>query len=376
MKFSRFFASALSLMLVSGGSTFLPITSASATTDTILLGDVSDGDGVTAMDALWVQRYLRGEVTATPRQLTAMDVNEDGVIDNTDARTILYKVAMGGFSSVTKELYTVPDNSTMTYYNHNCSSTDTSQFTQYTLQASTSYPVSTRDTNSSKAPINLGDDETDNENIECVELVMVDSNNVEWHGSGIVVDDNVIATAAHCLYSGNAFMKSVTINFYNENCTKLEYSTTAKNIHIPANYASSGSSNYDYGLIYVDDDVSDYVANVGIMTDYFMGTSQILTSSGFTVHSPSSDYKRYYSSGAVNQFNSNYRFESCGYCYGGKSGGMTYFESTATPTSTYTINSKSCVGICTHRVIANNYTRGIRLTTTVLRFFYQNSNLN
>jgi len=205
---------------------------------------------------------------------------------------------------------------------------------------------------------------------------MVDSNNNTWHGSGIVVDDHVIATAAHCLYQNNNFMKSVTINFYNEDCTQLEYSTTAKNIHIPANYASSGSSNYDYGLIYVDDDVSDYVANVGVMTDYFMGTSQILTSSGFTLHSPLNYYTRYYSAGSVNQFNSNYRFESCGYAYGGKSGGMTYFESTATPTSTHTVNSKSCVGICTHRVNATGYTRGIRLTTTVLRFLYQNSYLN
>lgn len=61
---------------------------------------------------------------------------------------------------------------------------------------------------------------------------------------------------------------------------------------------------------------------------------------------------------------------------GGKSGGMTYFESTSHPTSTHTISTKSCVGICTHRVTATGYTRGIRLTTTVLRFLYQNSYLN
>lgn len=377
MKLSRFLSAIISMTLVSVSTNFLPPQNVSATTETILLGDVSDGDGVTAKDALWIQRYLRGEVTATPRQLTAMDINEDGVIDNTDVQTLLFKIGNGGgFSYVSKELYTVPNNATMTYYKHNCSSTDTSQYTQYTIQAATNYPVSTTNASTINSPINLGDDELDNENIECVELVMVDSNNNTYIGSGIVVDNNVIATAAHCLFSGNKFMKSVTINFYNEDCTELEFSTTAKNIHIPANYASSGSSNYDYGLIYVDDNLSGYIANVGIMTNQFMSSSQILTSSGFTLHDPFPDFTRYYSSGEVVQLNSNYRFESEGYAYGGKSGGMTYFESTSHPTSTHTISTKSCVGICTHRVTATGYTRGIRLTTIVLRFLYQNSYLN
>ena len=245
MKLSRFLSAIISMTLVSVSTNFLPPQNVSATTETILLGDVSDGDGVTAKDALWIQRYLRGEVTATPRQLTAMDINEDGVIDNTDVQTLLFKIGNGGgFSYVSKELYTVPNNATMTYYKHNCSSTDTSQYTQYTIQAATNYPVSTTNASTINSPINLGDDELDNENIECVELVMVDSNNNTYIGSGIVVDNNVIATAAHCLFSGNKFMKSVTINFYNEDCTELEFSTTAKNIHIPANYASSGKASH------------------------------------------------------------------------------------------------------------------------------------
>ena len=41
-----------------------------------------------------------------------------------------------------------------------------------------------------------------------------------------------------------------------------------------------------------------------------------------------------------------------------------------------TVNTKSTVGIGTHRLTTNNHTRGIRLTTTVLRFLFQNSYLN
>ena len=371
MKFSRFLASALSLMLVSGGADFLPISSASATTETILLGDVSDGDGVTAMDALWVQRYLRGEVTATPRQLTAMDINEDGVIDNTDANAILYKIAKGSFSYVTKELYTVPDNSSVTYYKHNCSSASSTQYTQYTIQSTSNYPTSTSSFSASNSLGLRSTDSPDYENIECVKVTFSGG-----QGSGFVVDDHLIMTAAHCVYGNNNFFSNVAVTLYDENMTPSA-PISASYVHVPKNYVLNGDVNYDYALIYVTEDLSDYVVNVGVMTDYFMTSGQNLTTSGFTLYNNAT--QRYYSTGSVTTMASYpseipYRFHSNGKCKSGKSGGMVYFESTASPSSSYTINYKSVVGNATHT--SGNDTFGCRITTSLLRFIYQNNYLN
>lgn len=368
MKFLRFLAIVLSLTLISGGATFLPASSASATTDTILLGDVTDGDGVTAIDALLVQRYLRGEVTATPRQLTAMDVNEDGVIDNTDVSTIMYQIVMGNFSYVTKELYTVPDNSSVTYYKHNCSSTNSTQYTQYTIQSTSNYPASTNDLSSSNLSELRSVDYPDYQNIECVKVTCS-----SVQGSGFVVDNHLIMTAAHCVYGNSSFFSNVAVTFYDEN---MNPSTpiSARYIHVPENFALTGNVNYDYALIYVDEDLSDYVVNIGVMTDYFMTTGQNLTTSGFTMYNIMQRCTGSITTMASYPLEISYRFHSNGKCKSGKSGGMVYFESTSSPSSTYTINYKSVVGNATHT--SGEDTFGCRITTSLLRFIYQNSYLN
>lgn len=379
MKTKKIFTVIVALIIGSCSTLCNPTSEASATFATVRLGDVNGDNGISGDDALWIQRYLSGSVTASQLQLTAMDVNEDKVIDKTDIYDILYRIAAGGSTTtVYKELYTVPDNSQRTYYKHDCSSNNTSQYTQYSISSVSSTPTLFNQNDPLRSPINIGDDEIDNENIECVELIITDKNNNISHGSGIVVDDNVIATAAHCLYSSGNFMKSITVNIYDEDCSVLLDSFSADTIHIPSNYASTYDSNYDYGLIYIDDDLSEYKTDVGVMTDSFMSTGQILITSGFTYYNSNIGYARYYSAGAVELMNpfSNYRFQSAGITKGGKSGGMVYFESSSNPLPNTTVNTKSTVGIGTHRLTTNNHTRGIRLTTTVLRFLFQNSYLN
>ena len=375
MKTKRLFTGIVAFVIGSCSMICNPMLNASATYASVLLGDINGDNSVTGTDALWIQRYLAGEVTATQLQLTAMDINEDKVIDKTDIYDILYKISLGGnFPTVYKELYTTLDNSQITYYKHDCSSTNPSQYTQYSISSVSSTPTLFNHNDQLRSPINIGDDELDNENIECVELIMTDINDDVWHGSGIVVDDNVIATAAHCLYASGYFMKSVTVNIYDEDCSVLLDTFSADTLHVPSNYTSTYNLNYDYGLIYIDDDLSEYKTDVGVMMDSFMSTGQTLITSGFTYYNSTIGYARYYSAGAVELMNpfSNYRFQSAGISKGGKSGGMVYFESSSNPVSNITVNTKSNVGICTHKVTANNHTRGIRLTTTVLRFLFQN----
>lgn len=195
----------------------------------------------------------------------------------------------------------------------------------------------------------------------------------------------MIATAAHCLYSRSKgqFMKNVTVNIYNKECSEVRLTTTAKTIHFPENYISMDTKyndtyvNYDYGLIYVEDDLSNLAANVGVMTDNFMSTNDILTTTGFITYG---NYSRYFSSGAIQPMadylyrETPYRFHSLGRAQAGKSGGMVYYKSHYMNTNGSMEIFKSVTGIVSGSSGEDTY--GIRITPTLLRFYKDNNYLS
>ena len=63
-------------------------------------------------------------------------------------------------------------------------------------------------------------------------------------------------------------------------------------------YLSEEEPNYDYALIYVEDDLSEYgIWNMGVLSDSFMNSSANLTTSGFAKLGGVS--ARYYDKGMV-----------------------------------------------------------------------------
>ncbi|WP_413409360.1 fibronectin type III domain-containing protein [Paenibacillus amylolyticus] len=54
-----------------------------------LKGDVDGNGAVTANDALMVTKYLKGKITFTPEQIILADMNNDGIIDESDVKNIL-----------------------------------------------------------------------------------------------------------------------------------------------------------------------------------------------------------------------------------------------------------------------------------------------
>lgn len=76
----------------------------------VLIGDVDGDGGISTNDALAIQQYLGGVVSPTQRQFTAMDVNMDFVVDNSDCNTILYWFATGDVKQkTTNTLYDLPE---------------------------------------------------------------------------------------------------------------------------------------------------------------------------------------------------------------------------------------------------------------------------
>jgi len=352
------------------GFSALP-SNAAVNENNVQLGDVYNDDGVTALDAAYIGYYLNGTYEATERQVTAMDVNQDGLIDSRDATTLLSMLASGTTFQTVEYVYDKPHDNVIAYRRHTCSSTSSSSYDPYTLQRNALASVS-----ESTSEIR-GTDTPDNENINCVELIITDYNDTVYHGSGFIVGKNVVATAAHCLYSGG-FMKSVQVNVYNANCTSVIATANAVNIHIPENYIVSDNSvnvNYDYGLIYLGNNInwSNYAVDFAVMTDKFMDNEDndnYLTTSGFTYYNSTYGWRRYYSSGLVTtmSFTSEkpYRFHSEGRLKGGKSGGMVYYE--------YGNSNKLVTGIGTHTGGTDTY--GMRITPTLLRFYLQNNHLS
>lgn len=64
----------------------------------IIKGD-ANGDGlITPADALMITQYLTGKITLTPEQFNALDMNNDGVLNNTDVQKIM-AIYLGGAKS-------------------------------------------------------------------------------------------------------------------------------------------------------------------------------------------------------------------------------------------------------------------------------------
>ncbi len=102
-----------------------------------------------------------------------------------------------------------------------------------------------------------------------------------WRGTGFIVGDHVIATAAHCVYDiGNAdwastdnFVPNLKVQMYDSEGHPTTTKYSVNEVHIPADYYATGNTNsnmpeLDYALLVVSEDLSGYPHfNLGIAYD-------------------------------------------------------------------------------------------------------------
>ncbi len=122
-------------------------------------------------------------------------------------------------------------------------------------------------------------------------------------GSGFIVGDHIIATAAHCTYvkyldkelikeaykDTNYYVDDLQIHLYNDNGTpKNTVPLTPVEIHISADYIEGGNYSDDYALIYVDEDLSEYgCAQFNLGIPYEPNNSSLLNHDLFVSGIPS-----------------------------------------------------------------------------------------
>jgi V8-like Glu-specific endopeptidase len=214
-------------------------------------------------------------------------------------------------------------------------------------------------------------------------------------GSGFIISDHCIATAAHCLYNrSKARFSTITVTICDNNYDSPIETLTPSSLHVPDNFISYSNeyqySCYDYGLIYVEEDLSQYGAfNLGVPTAKFLAYENEVTASGFpgkiNGNQPSNHY-RYKSDGIISFFTKNVnqfgrsidlRFSSSCCTSGGDSGGPLYKTTTFQGTEYRTVVGIVTGGTCEEEDGVYTYTGtyGVRITTDLLHFFLNNDYL-
>ena len=209
-------------------------------------------------------------------------------------------------------------------------------------------------------------------------------------GTGFVVGDHTIATAAQCVYRKESeydyFSTFTSISFYNED-GNFARSIYGKETHVPSEYiecAYASRHNYDYALITVSEDLSDYehfdlgiVLNEALLTDQFEVhaagcPSKIEDENGNVVTAAN---RMYICTGELVE-TSDYLIHFDADVTGGQSGGPVFVTSEYAIGSGEPVSMKTVIGINSHVHINEPLKNGATRMTPELFAFYRNNPYN
>jgi len=346
-----------------------------------------NGDGIISIaDYVTIAEYLIGN--DLPTNLTPYDFDQNGIISEMDAEKVLIYDA-GDHSIVpnagANDPVVSPNASALGYFKHDCASTDNQSYSYYALYPSMMFN-SVKDEQETDIIIGNNDMVKDND----TSVVKIAYNDGGW-GSGFILDDRIIATAAHCVYNCNTdeFL-NFTVQVIGTTNTVVK-TVTPKYIHIPSLFATNNSNNdyaYDYALIYLNEDigVSNYGAKqLGIALNTYIDNeyNNQVTVSGFPASIPSgysgiAGMMRFYANGflhttyATNPSDTNLLLYSADMLPGDSGGPVYVNEATTAFGSNYSF--KPVIGINTCET--TTYNQGVRVNTAMLIFYYNNIHVN
>ncbi len=378
----------ISLALI--GSAMPMTASVSASEVSILQGDANNDNIVNVRDVAWLSRYLQGTAHATAYNITCADATRDGIIDYQDHNMILdFCVNQTSVVPITyrTELYDNLNNEEREYYKFSYANGSSIGIEEYTLQSPS---ASTTAYNLLRETTDTPEFIRDTSNIGVVKIEC-DFGTFTSLGSGFIVDDHLIVTAAHSVCGGTAAEPTanpnITVKVYNANETTSKV-YTIDSIHVPQEfyaYDEERDYNYDYALLHIDshyDNIpirtfSQYEPfKLGYMTSKFIDDKGSIVTSGFT-DAPDSEEgnHRYYSMGNIDVNvlvqTTDLRYYSNSGANGGDSGGLAYYNSVYNNELI-----KSAIGNITGGGSNVNYIAcGVRITPTIARFIFNNENI-
>ena len=336
--------------------------------------DPNEDGVITIADNIYIRQYLTGLLTPSYRE--KMDVNENGLVSLLDANMITVIDSGGSFikgnagSVITNtNLY---DYNTREYYVYNAQTGQRLTNRDYSLSPSTpSNSIGGGD--SPDSVIGTDDRVIDWTKSGVVKLMC--STNPYYRGTGFVVGKHLIATAAHCVHDGSTSAKTLSgIKLFNANGT-VALTATPVEIHVPKNYITVGC-NYDYALITVEEDLTSYMCfDMGVIMDYNSNVPITVTATGFPQTLPNIP-------NSSNDGNNHYMYSGTGSVTGTTTRRVSYNADTSDGESGCPIYvSESSNGYVHYSVIAihtngGDTNSGVRINSDILRFIFQNNNLN
>lgn len=199
-------------------------------------------------------------------------------------------------------------------------------------------------------------------------------------GTGFIIGDHVIATAGHCVFNQNQdkFM-NFTIDIVDANNNVID-TISPLYAHVNEAFATATNyiSDYDYALIYVEEDLSEYgMFKLGVARDAYvnMFNENPVTVSGFPQEYPSGYEGQPYGLRfkATGNLIRRYTSENVLAYYtdtaGGDSGGPVYVEESVSING-QSKEYKTVIGINCSEFSTRNF--GTRVNSDLLRFYYVN----
>ncbi|WP_290774206.1 trypsin-like peptidase domain-containing protein [Anaerofustis sp.] len=333
------------------------------------------GNGVIDMsDSVAIMQYISGAIT--PENVDRLDFDNNGVVTMMDSYKIqMYRLQLLGNADdivtlASPAAETPQGDSSSRYRVFNAKTREELILKNYTLTESTKYYNDSNNSISTRSVIGTDDRVIDWSKNGVVKIVTADG----MIGSGFVVGKHTIATAAHCV--NNKSLSNIILfdnNGNDTNATPVEY-------HIPQMYYTYADK-YDYALITVEEDLSDYMQfDLGTVRNYSPSRNIAVTNTGFPgeienpdgttirVNDDENLHNLYSSTGSVVSTYDKY------FCHtadtsGGDSGSPVYYTETINGQTYYTV-----IGIQVGGGTDNN--KAMRITTELIRFYNQNPHIN
>ena len=373
-----------------------------------------NGDGdILLNDGILINQYLSGSVDVT--NLERMDFDNDNIISKADAYEIqLYNLGLLNSGSIN-----LPSASTYNGFSCACyhvfDASTGAHVNNPLLEDGYEYCLSNFNSiyNNNTAPdvtdIVIGSDSRV-PNWDKSGVVKIISNNDPNGVTGFVVAPHIIATAAHCVYDSDNTSDEVgyiiTDILLFDNDGDISLSATPVECHVPMsyidftqNYPRLYSDKYDYALITVEEDLSDYMCfnlgvalnsavidyvpiynagfphyyngyavNTGLLHQMYIGTGTLIEWNEYLNYNQYESYYSYYNLDPDRQLYYNADTSE------GNSGGPVYVKKDVYDKNGNNHREYYDV-IAIHVSHTNNYNIGTRINGELIRFYLENDNV-
>lgn len=339
-------------------------------------GDVNGDGTVDMLDVTCMQRYLTGKSGANGTTCERLDVNQNYIIDKNDKDALL-SIIIHTSSSQQK-----------TYQNTTMTATNLQKtYRKFDAQSGAKigsdyilYPVNNIASTSASTYSIIGND---NREVDYSKsgVVTLSSGDGDAFGTGFIVDNHTILTAAHCLFDieNKVACKDLKYTLYDSSSTQNNVISTtynAEDYHIPVDYINNNMHvENDYALITVSENLNAYRCfDLGVCRDGLINLEPDIFVTGYSgkniagvnssllghIVTGSGKFTANWNGEKITPYILNYNTDMVG----GESGGPVYINSNGNMT---------VIGINTYE--AGSFNFGRRIDTTVLNFIYNNSNL-